>query len=155
LLKKLRESSILAKTEVTKTLIIVMAKALGDSEENEYKKNLGKLSTNLVGNVGLFFTDQNPTEMNYFFENHQPIDYARTGSKSTLEFSLKQGPLIICALPVPHNMEPHLRKLGLPTELIQGIFSLIQGVVHLRSDHTICKVNDVLTPEQSHLLVFL
>jgi mRNA turnover protein 4 len=124
-----------------------MAKALGDSEENEFKQNMRKLSSNLVGNVGLFFSDQNPTEIDDFFLNAKQVDYARTGCKSTLEFSLEKGPLIISALPVPHNMEPHLRKLGLPTELIQG-------VVHLRSDHTICKVNDVLTPEQSHLLVY-
>jgi mRNA turnover protein 4 len=48
--------------------------------------------------------------------------------------------------PVPNNMEPHLRKLGLPTELIQGI-------VHLRSDYTVCKEGEALSPEQAQILV--
>jgi mRNA turnover protein 4 len=50
--------------------------------------------------------------------------------------------------PFPHNMEPQLRQLGMPTQLVNG-------VVMLRSDHVICREGDVLTPEQAQLLVTL
>ena len=45
-----------------------------------------------------------------------------------------------------HSMEPHLRKLGLPT-------SLQKGVIMLLNDYTVCKEGDNLTSEQASLLV--
>ncbi|KAK6093684.1 mRNA turnover and ribosome assembly protein [Batrachochytrium dendrobatidis] len=42
-------------------------------------------------------------------------------------------------------MEPHLRSLGMPT-------MLVNGVIQLASPYTICKKGATLTPEQAHLL---
>lgn len=46
---------------------------------------------------------------------------------------------------MPNNMEPLLRKLGLPTELKTG-------VMVCRQDHTVCKQGQTLTADQAHLL---
>ena len=46
---------------------------------------------------------------------------------------------------MPNNMEPMLRKLGLPTELNQGILVC-------RQDYKICSPGQVLSAEQAHLL---
>lgn len=126
---------------------LVMAKALGESEGDEYKQNIRLLSASLRGNVGLYFSEQNPEEVFKFFKESAQADYARGGGIATSSYSLPKGPLMFGETPVPHNMEPQLRKLGLPTELIKGI-------VHLRSDHQVCKEGDILTPEQAQILVF-
>ena len=42
-------------------------------------------------------------------------------------------------------MEPHLRKLGLPTRLHGGVVEVLQETV-------VCRAGDVLTPEQCKLL---
>ncbi|KAK6093683.1 mRNA turnover and ribosome assembly protein [Batrachochytrium dendrobatidis] len=46
----------------------VMAKALGTTEESEYKLNLRELSLKLVGDVGLLFTNSTPEEVKKYFE---------------------------------------------------------------------------------------
>lgn len=57
---------------------------------------------------------------------------------------LEEGPLP----DFPHNMEPQLRQLGLPT-------CLKKGVVTLLSKHTICRAGKPLTPEQARVLKLL
>lgn len=49
---------------------------------------------------------------------------------------------------LPDSMEPHLRQLSLPS-------APNKGVVNLLSDHKVCKEDDVLTPEQAHILKLL
>ena len=46
---------------------------------------------------------------------------------------------------IPHNMEVHLRSLGLPT-------MLVNGVVTLSRNHTVCQKGDNLSPEQAQIL---
>lgn len=46
----------------------------------------------------------------------------------------------------PHNMEPQLRQLGMPT-------TLVNGIVTLTKEFTICTQGQALSPEQAHLLV--
>lgn len=48
--------------------------------------------------------------------------------------------------PMPNNMEPLLRSLGMPT-------MLKNGVVTLPAPYTICKEGDTLSTNQAHLLV--
>jgi hypothetical protein len=45
-----------------------------------------------------------------------------------------------------HSMEPHLRKLGMPTRLNKG-------VIELDRHFTVCKEGATLTPEQAKILV--
>lgn len=47
-----------------------------------------------------------------------------------------------------HAIEPHLRKLGMPTKLERGI-------VTLYSDYTVCEKGSILTPEQAKILKLL
>lgn len=51
------------------------------------------------------------------FEEFKDLDYARAGSQATEEFQLAEGPLLGPNGPLPHTVEPTLRKYGLPTRL--------------------------------------
>jgi mRNA turnover protein 4 len=47
---------------------------------------------------------------------------------------------------MPHNMEQHIRSLGMPT-------TLQNGIVMLSSPYDICRLGQTLTTNQAHLLV--
>lgn len=95
----------------------------------------------LKGEVGLLFTNEEKEKVVETMTNYTSVDYARAGTKATETVSFPKGPLPQFS----HSMEPHLRTLGLPTVLTHG-------VIHLVSDHTICKEGEVLNPEQTKLL---
>lgn len=119
----------------------VMMVALGKSAEEEYRDNLHRVSKRLMGNVGLLFTNKTKDEVVKYFEGFVETDYARSGNIATETVVLPEGPLE----DFQHSMEPQLRQLHLPT-------SLKKGIIHLTSEHTVCKVGDTLTPEQARIL---
>ncbi|KAF8940223.1 ribosomal protein L10-domain-containing protein [Dissophora ornata] len=123
----------------------VMAKALGTSPEDEYKDSLHKLADQLVGHVGLLFTNSPPEEIQEYFSNYTESDYARSGVKATSTFVVPAGPVHRGEEVFPHNMEPQLRSLGMPTVLNNGIVTLL-------NEYRICKEGQTLTPEQAQLL---
>ncbi|KAI8824341.1 ribosomal protein L10-domain-containing protein [Fimicolochytrium jonesii] len=123
----------------------VMAKALGTTAEDEQKDNLHLLADKLVGNVGLLFSNDDLAKVKEYFDGFWKKDYARSGCTATETVTIAEGPVMRGEDGFPHNMEPQLRSLGMPT-------ALVNGVVTLRSEHTICKEGDVLTPEQAQLL---
>ena len=115
------------------------------------------------------------------FEEFEDLDYARAGSQATEEFQLSEGPLLGPNGPLPHTVEPTLRKYGLPTRLkkvqsllcslvaqvsfcnVEGKHSgsramldmgaaVMQGVVELISDYVVCTSGDTLTSNQAALL---
>ena len=55
--------------------------------------------------------------MKDWFQKYSCQDFANTGFTALHEVTLEEGPLN----QFPHNMEPQLRKLGLPTALKKGI----------------------------------
>jgi mRNA turnover protein 4 len=119
----------------------VIAKALGNTEEEEYNENLHKISAIMRGEVGLLFTNEKTEDVLEEFQNLSSPDYARTGGICAEDLVLPEGPLPDFS----HAIEPQLRALGLPTTLKKGIVTLLK-------EHVVCKEGDILTSEQARIL---
>jgi len=122
----------------------VLAKALGNSEEEEYSDNLHLVSKCLKNECGLLVTNQAQDEVVEYFSQLAEPDFARTGGVAIETITLKQGPLDMFG----HSMEPQLRQLGLPVQLVKGQVTLL-------GEHTVCVEGDVLTSEQARILKLL
>ncbi|WFD34457.1 mRNA turnover and ribosome assembly protein [Malassezia cuniculi] len=129
----------------------VVAKALGESPEEEVRPGIGAISQRLRGNVGLLFTNSPPAEVQDWCEDYRRLDFARMGNKATETITLPAGPVMMRTDPpetLPHPMEPHLRKLGMPTQLKNGVPTLLQ-------DYVVCKKGEALTAERAQILKLL
>jgi len=122
----------------------VIAIALGRSKLDECRENVHEISKRLKGQCGILFTDKAKDEVLEYFNKYVESDYARAGNIATETVILQPGPLE----QFPFNMEPALRKLGLPT-------SLQRGVVTLLKETTVCKAGAALKPEEARLLKLL
>ncbi|KAJ2636830.1 mRNA turnover and ribosome assembly protein [Coemansia sp. RSA 1287] len=125
----------------------VMAKALGNTPEEELKDNLHKIAQALVGDVGLLFTNLSSEDVVREFEEFEASSYPRSGTRAEYRVAIAPGEVVrgFTKEPFPSNMEPALRKLGMPT-------LLKQGKIVLDNEYVICEENDTLTPDQAHLL---
>ncbi|ORX62781.1 hypothetical protein DM01DRAFT_1403228 [Hesseltinella vesiculosa] len=123
----------------------VMAKALGTTPEEEYKEGLAGLAKELRNEVGLLFTNKAPENIKDYFESYTQPDYARSGNVATESVQLSEGPVKRGPDNMPHNMEPLLRQLGMPT-------SLVNGIVTLHAPYMICREGETLSTNQAHLL---
>ena len=121
----------------------VMQAALGRTSAEEPRGGTSRLAPYLVGQRGLLFTHTHHAQVVDFFARFADPHFARSGAIAPRAFELERGPL--SADVAPHPLEPHLRKLGLPTRLRGGVVELMEGVV-------VCREGDVLTPEQCRLL---
>ncbi|CAG8515964.1 7225_t:CDS:2 [Paraglomus brasilianum] len=124
----------------------VMAIALGTTPESEYQYNLRLISQCLTGEVGLLFTDMPVDKVLSDAKMFTESVYARTGFIATETIVIPEGPVILGDAPIPHSMEPQLRKLGMPT-------ILKDGVVILPVDYAICQKGNELSANQAHLLL--
>mmetsp|Transcript_17251 Transcript_17251/g.67127 ORF Transcript_17251/g.67127 Transcript_17251/m.67127 type:complete len:230 (-) Transcript_17251:26-715(-) len=129
----------------------VMAVALGRTVEEELLPGLSKVSAQLTGNCGLFFTNEKKKDIEEFFKTYREPDYSRSGAMAEATITLAKGPLeshFRSELPVsfPPSSITMLRTLGMRQ------IKLNNGVIELTDDHTICEVGDTLTPEQCKLL---
>lgn len=122
----------------------VMALALGKDEASEVGVNVSKIATRLEGQCGLLFTDRMESEVVDYFDALVETDYARSGGKATKNVVLEEGPLPQFS----HAIEPHLRSLGMPTQLKRGAVTLVQ-------EYTVCKKKQQLTPNQASILKLL
>ncbi|KAL5056005.1 hypothetical protein RYX36_036687 [Vicia faba] len=105
----------------------VMQVALGRSASDEIKPNLHKVSKLLRGDAGMVFTNMSKEEFQRLFNEFEEFDFARTGGIATKKVELKEGPLDIFT----HEMEPFLRKQGMPVRLNTGAAVTIGVVVSL------------------------
>ena len=96
----------------------------------------------IAGHCGLFMSNEPADKVLAWFASYGESDYPRSGFESTEDVSLEEGPLPQFS----HAIEPHLRQLGMPTELKQG-------VVNIRHKYQVCRKGDVLTPDQCKILV--
>ncbi|KAI9470487.1 MAG: ribosomal protein L10-domain-containing protein [Benjaminiella poitrasii] len=123
----------------------VMAKALGTTPEEEYKEGLSGIAKDLTAEVGLLFTNKQPEEVQSYFADFVKPDYARSGSIATDTITIPEGPVMRGVDRMPHNMEPLLRSLGMPTVLKNGIVTLLVP-------YTLCMEGETLSTNQAHLL---
>jgi mRNA turnover protein 4 len=131
----------------------VMAKALGTTPEDEYQPSTHRLSKFLVGDVGLLFTNREPTAIEEYFSNLAKTDFARAGTPATRSFTVPAGIVYSMGgeidpeqdVPMAHSLEPELRKLNMPT-------SLTKGKITLENPYTVCKEGGILDSRQTRLL---
>ncbi|XP_004485517.1 uncharacterized protein [Cicer arietinum] len=119
----------------------VMQVALGRSASDEIKPGLYKVSKLLRGDAGMVFTNLPKEEVERLFNGFEEYDFARTGGISTEKVELKEGPLE----QFTHEMEPFLRKQGMPVRLNKGVVELV-------SDFVVCEEGKPLSPEASRIL---
>ncbi|KAK4438265.1 turnover protein 4 [Sesamum alatum] len=122
----------------------VMQVALGRSVADEIGSGLHKISKLLRGDSGLCFTSLPKEEIQRLFDEYEDYDFARTGSTATETVELKEGPLD----QFTHEMEPFLRKQGMPVRLNKGVVELV-------SDYVVCEEGKPLSPESARILRLL
>lgn len=118
--------------------------SLGRSASDEIKPGLHKLSKFVRGGCGVFFTNLPTEEVIRLFNEYEEYDFARTGTIVTEKVDLKEGPLD----QFTHEMEPFLRKQGMPVRLNKGVVQLV-------SDYVVCEEGKPLSPEASRILRLL
>lgn len=67
-------------------------------------------------------TNRDVPDVLQWFKDFSEPEYARSGFVATEDVLLPQGPLEDFS----HSIEPHLRRLGLPTSLEKGVIHLIK-----------------------------
>ena len=124
----------------------LLSSALGRTTADEHRDGLSHIAGLLhgQGECGLLFTNESTERVREVFEQTQVAEFARAGAKATQTVELEKGPLN----QFPHNMEPYLRKLGLPTRLDTGVVTLLV-------DYTICKEGATLESDATKLLQLL
>lgn len=115
--------------------IAIMKLGLKQAEIDE------ELCDKMEGQRGLLFTTHDKETVVDWFKEYSAEEFARSGFKATETVKLPEGPLPDFS----HAIEPHLRKLGMPTKLDRGI-------VTLYSEFTVCEKGQTLTPEQAKIL---
>ncbi|CAN8076320.1 unnamed protein product [Agarophyton chilense] len=118
--------------------------ALGRSPEEEYADGLRKVAEQLVGNVGLLFTNRSHDQVLSFFKSYCEDDFARSGFVATHRVHLPEGPLDGFA----PSQQQNLTQIELPVGVKKGVVTLLR-------DFTVCEQGDVLTPERAKVLELL
>ncbi|XP_021909657.1 mRNA turnover protein 4 homolog isoform X2 [Carica papaya] len=119
----------------------VMQVALGRSAADEIRPGIHKVSKLLRGDSGLLLTNMSKEEVEGLFNTYEEYDFARTGTTATEKVELKEGHLE----QFTHEMEPFLRKQGMPVRLNKGVVELV-------SDFVVCEEGNPLSPDAARIL---
>lgn len=145
----------------------VMTVALGQRPETECVPGVSALGPYLKGEVGLLFTNREPSEIEDYFRDFLDLDFARSGSTATKDIRIPPGEIRTMygveggeEDPLPAQIEPTLRKYGIPTRLVKGKIVLEErpeGSVDDEAEegHLVCKEGDVLDSRQTSILKIL
>jgi len=143
----------------------VMAVGLGTTPETECVSGVSALTPYVKGDIGLLFTDREPAEIEEYFENFSNLDFARSGSMASQEIRIPPGELHTQYGvdggeddPLPIQIEPTLRKLGIPTRLVKGKVVLEErpdGSMDEEDGYLVCRKGDTLDSRQTSILKIL
>lgn len=134
------------------------ARALGSTPEEAQAPGIDNLTKYLSGTVGLLFTNRDPASITEYLSGLSPIDFARAGATATRTVVVPAGTVYSTAgqvapendVPLGQAIEPELRKLGMPTRMVQG--RVVCGDQGQINGYTICKEGEVLDSRQTRLL---
>ncbi|RMZ79860.1 hypothetical protein DV737_g3206, partial [Chaetothyriales sp. CBS 132003] len=145
----------------------VMMVALGRSAETEAVPGVSALQPYVTGEVGLLFTNRGRDEVVDYFDTYVESDYARSGTQASAEVRIPPG-LIHTQYgvvggeedPLPLQIEPQLRKLGVPTRIKAGKVVLedaADGGSMADDDegYLVCSQGDTLDSRQTSILKIL
>lgn len=140
----------------------VMQVALGRSPETECAPGVSGLQSYMSGEIGLLFTDREPQEVEDYFSTYSELDYARSGAVASQTFRIPPGELYTAygveggtEDPIPMSIEPHLRKLGVPTKIVKGKVVLQDRPdfsMDAEEGYEVCKEGDTLDSRQTSIL---
>ncbi|CCC67794.1 hypothetical protein NCAS_0A12360 [Naumovozyma castellii] len=132
----------------------VLAKALGEKREEEYKENLFKLASLCTGVTGLLFTNEDVDTVKNYFQSYVKLDFSRPNSRAPLTFVIPEGIVysrggqipIDDDIPMVHSLEPTLRnKFEIPTKIKAG-------KITLDSPYQVCQEGEKLDVRQALIL---
>lgn len=119
----------------------IIGYALGTNEETSIRPNIYQLNQYLGENTALFMTDEPHEEVVAFMQSLTCPEYATTGFIATETFVVPAGNLAQFTF----NMESHLRELGLPVQLDNGVINNLR-------DYEVCHVGQPITKNAATLL---
>lgn len=143
----------------------VMMVALGKDEETEVVPGVNQLEPYVKGEVGLLFTNQDVRDVEEYFEGFANLDFARSGTEAQMEVRIPSGEIYTQYAvdggeddPLPIQIEPQLRKLGVPTRIKQGkvvLEEVAEGAMDDDEGYLVCREGDVLDSRQTSILKIL
>jgi len=123
-----------------------MQVALGMTPEEEAQDGIHQVAERITGRCVLLFTEKAPAEVQSFLAGFRPSSFARNGALASQTVVLPRG--VDALAKMPHSIEEHLRKCGLPTQLLDG-------KIHLLGDYTVCKEGGRLSSDAAQILKLL
>lgn len=145
----------------------VMMVALGRDSESECVPGVSALQAYVKGEVGLFFTNRDPKEVEEYFETFTDSDYARSGTEAAQKVRIPPGEIRTQYGVsggendlLPMQIEPQLRKLGVPTRIKGGKVILEEAaegamIAEEEAGYLVCKEGDILDSRQTSILKIL
>lgn len=137
----------------------LMARALGATPAEAAIPGVDNLSKYLAGSVGLLLSNRPVDAILDYFTRLAKADFARAGGRASRRFAIPPGVLYATAGEVPpehdvllkQSIEPELRKLGLPTRMVDG--KVVLGEENGGSEpYVVCNEGDILDSRQTRLL---